>query len=172
VRWLLLLLLCAACSAEPTRPDATGTSAQMATEEPYYPPDFSMTTLDGAPMRLSDLRGRWVVINFWATWCEPCIREIPTLGRIADEYADTLTILGVNMREERAQVTAFVRDLGVRYPILVNPDDETLVTYTVVGLPQTLIIAPDGELVWRSFGEVEYESFAASLHDLQRAFRA
>jgi len=96
----------------------------MATEEPYYPPDFSMTTLDGAPMRLSDLRGRWVVINFWATWCEPCIREIPTLGRIADEYADTLTILGVNMREERAQVTAFVRDLGVRYPILVNPDDD------------------------------------------------
>ncbi|MDZ4767006.1 MAG: hypothetical protein SGI73_20905 [Chloroflexota bacterium] len=79
---------------------------------------------------------------------------------------NTLTILGVNMREERALIEPFVRDLGEQYPILVNPDDETLVISTVVGLPQTLIIAPDGELVWRSFGEMEYELFLETLRAL------
>ncbi len=159
---LCLLLLCAACV--PT--------AMPSTVMPPMAPDFSAATLDGGSLALSDLRGRWVVINFWASWCVPCAAEMPVLQRIADEYADAVSVVGVNMREDRAQVSASVAKLGIRYPILLNPTDEAVLAYSVVGLPQTLVVAPDGELVWRSFGEISYESFTAELRRLMSSDRS
>jgi thiol-disulfide isomerase/thioredoxin len=159
--WLGLLLLCAACT-----PAVMPSTAVPPTATAYLAPDFSAATLDGGSLALSDLRGRWVVINFWASWCVPCAAEMPVLQRIADEYADTVSVVGVNMREDHAQVSASVAEWGIRYPILLNPTDEAVLAYSVVALPQTLVVAPDGELVWRSFGEISYESFTAELRRL------
>lgn len=92
-------------------------------------PDFALVTLDGATVRLSELRGRWVLINFWATWCAPCRDEMPYLDRLAATHPDRLTVLGVNMREPATEVAIFADKLNLRLPILLAPDDATLLAY-------------------------------------------
>lgn len=116
--------------------------------------DFLLPTLDGATLRLSDLRGRWVLVNFWATWCAPCRDEMPYLDRLATDHADRLTVLAVNMRESEATVRAFVEELDLHLPILLAPDDATLLAYYVRGLPISVLIDPDGMLVRRIVGPV------------------
>jgi thiol-disulfide isomerase/thioredoxin len=155
--FILLALLCAACAGQPP------TVTLAPTEAPFYAPDFTAETLDGGTTRLSDQRGRWVVLNFWATWCAPCVAEMPVLQQVADDYPETVTLLGVNMREERAAVADFIEAHAIRYLILINPGDQMLLDYAVMGLPQTLIIDPAGEVVYRSFGEVTLDSFEALL---------
>jgi thiol-disulfide isomerase/thioredoxin len=141
--------------------------ARTATPEPYFAPDFSLSGLDGATYTLSDLRGRWVVVNFWATWCLPCVEEMPALQLIADDYSESLVVLGINIREDVLDITPFINAYTIRYPILLNPDDATLIAYNVVNLPQTLIVAPDGELVYRSFGPLTAAAFEAEFEALQ-----
>ncbi|MCC6616848.1 MAG: TlpA family protein disulfide reductase [Anaerolineae bacterium] len=155
---LVIVLVCAACApAEATAPPvATVDDALLA-------PDFTATSLSGDSYTLSALRGRWVIVNFWATWCVPCVTEMPALQQIADEHADTVVLLGVNVRESADEVAAFVAEHDLRFPILVSPDDSTLIDYQVLGVPQTVLIAPSGEIVYRQFGPVEVEGFGAEL---------
>jgi thiol-disulfide isomerase/thioredoxin len=147
---LMIFLACLGCTT-PSTP----------APEPILAPDFTLSALDGTTYTLSQLSDGWVIINFWATWCAPCVEEMPLFQQITDDYA--VTILGVNMREEMAEVQAFIEQHNIRYPILLNPDDDTLIAYNVVGLPQTLIIAPGGELVYRSFGPVTIEEISEVL---------
>lgn len=128
--------------------------------------DFSLEGVDGETYTLSELRGDWVIINFWATWCVPCVQEMPELQAIAEEYADRLTILGINQREASEVVEAFAADLGITFPLLLNPDDQTLVNYQVLSLPQTIIVNPEGEVVWRAFGPIDLDSFGATFDEL------
>ena len=118
-------------------------------------PDFALPTLDGATVRLSDLRGRWVLVNFWATWCAPCRDEMPYLDRLATDYADCLTVLAVNMRESEATVRAFATELDLRLPILMQPDDATLLAYYVRGLPISVLIDPEGNVVQQIAGPIQ-----------------
>lgn len=124
----------------------------VATNEREPAPDFRLTTLDGQTVTLSDLQGRWVLINFWATWCSPCREELPYLQTLAATHADQLTILGINMRESETAIEPFVAELGLTFPILLQPDDNTLLNYGVRGLPLTFLIDPEGNLVWRQVG--------------------
>lgn len=117
--------------------------------------DFTLTTLDGATVRLSNLRGRWVLVNFWATWCTPCRDEMPYLDRLAFDYADRLTVLAVNMREPAATVRTFVDALDLRLPILMQPNDAMLLAYYVRGLPISVLIDPDGNIVQRISGPLQ-----------------
>jgi cytochrome c biogenesis protein CcmG/thiol:disulfide interchange protein DsbE len=117
-------------------------------------PDFALSALDGSPVRLSDYLGRWVVVNFWATWCAPCVAEMPALQALADSAPDSVTVLGVNLREDSDSVRAFAAAHGIRFLLLLNPDDATVLAYSVVGLPQTLLVDPTGRVVERSFGPV------------------
>jgi thiol-disulfide isomerase/thioredoxin len=118
-------------------------------------PDFTLETVDGDSITLSALRGRWVLINFWATWCAPCRDEMPYLAALAETQSDTLTVLPINMRERLDQVRMFVGELGIRLPILVDPDDATLLAYGVRGLPVSFLIAPDGTIARRIVGPVQ-----------------
>jgi thiol-disulfide isomerase/thioredoxin len=104
---------------------------------------------------LSALRGRWVLVNFWATWCLPCREEMPLLAAAAQEHADTLTVLAVNMREQPEEVAAFLAELGVSLPVLLDPDDATLLAYQVRGLPVSYLVAPDGAIARRILGPVQ-----------------
>jgi thiol-disulfide isomerase/thioredoxin len=152
--WLSLVLCIAACAP-----------AVPPTPQPLAAQDFALTALDGSTVRLSDLRGRWVMINFWATWCEPCKVEMPDLQRIAAQHSDRLTLLGINMRESETEVRAFVDELELTFPMLLNPDDATITGYYVLALPVTAVISPDSNLVYRQFGPVdmEFESELAAL---------
>lgn len=115
-------------------------------------PDFALVTLDGATVRLSELRGRWVLINFWATWCAPCRDEMPYLDRLAATHPNRLTVLAVNMRERATEVAFFADTLNLRLPILLAPDDATLLAYNVRGLPISILVAPRGTIALRIAG--------------------
>ncbi|QPC81266.1 TlpA family protein disulfide reductase [Phototrophicus methaneseepsis] len=138
-----------------------------ATEEPFYAWDFTLTTLDDTIVTLSDLRGQWVIINFWATWCEPCQQEIPFLNDLHTSQPD-LVVLGVNVREEKALVQQFAHEYALAFPILLHPDDQMLINYNVMGLPQTLLVDPTGIVKLRQFGPLDIETFKAELFPQMR----
>lgn len=150
-----LMIACRPITAE-QQSIAPDISAQLEPRESATPAEpafnFRLTMLDGNPVALEELRGCWVVINFWATWCGPCRAEMPYLQHLADTYARDLAVVAVNMRESPAEVRAFVSAYELHMPVALEPDDETLIAYDVRGLPLTYFIAPDGTVALRHPG--------------------
>ena len=151
--WAMALMLVLAAYQMPDLTAATEPAAG-ATAPAELAPDFTLAALDGAMVQLSTLRGRWVLVNFWATWCAPCREEMPYLDGLAANHADRLTVLAVNMREPEDAVAAFVAELDLRLPVLLAPDDATLLAYNVRGLPISFLIDPEGAVVQRMVGPV------------------
>jgi peroxiredoxin len=121
-------------------------------------PDFTLQTLDGSDVTLSSLRGKVVVVNFWATWCPPCVREMPRLVRVSETYRDQgLVVLGVNTtyQDDPAKVRQFVRDNGVSYPILLDPEGAVSQLYPARLIPTTYLIDRNGRIVHTKVGEVD-----------------
>lgn len=124
--------------------------AKVAAEEGALAPDFLLEQLDGPDLRLSDFRGKPVVLNFWATWCDPCRKEMPQFVRAYGEYKDEgLEIVAVNLQEGKTISQRFVDDYGVDFTVLVDRDAEVGDRYRVDALPMTFFIGRDG--VVRSF---------------------
>lgn len=118
-------------------------------------PDFALPDLDGEPQRLSDYRGKWVVVNYWATWCPPCLEEIPELVEFHDRHKERdAVVLGINMEQIPLEtLRRFVDEHFVSYPVLVgSPSMDTI--GPVRGLPTTYLVAPDGRVVARQVGGV------------------
>ena len=109
-------------------------------------PDFELPTLDGEQVRLSALRGKVVLLNFWATWCGPCRKEIPHLQRLHEMYPeDRFALIGVT-DEKPEEVRQFIDERGITYPSLVDKSHEVLHLYGVTGIPMTVAIGPDGKI--------------------------
>ena len=159
---LILLAACVPVAGVQHRPSETATAFPL-----ERAPDFRLPALAGDEVALHDFQGRWVLINFWATWCTPCREEMPTLQRLADIRADHLTVLGINMREEMAALQPFLDELDITFPILLQPDNDTLLAYGVRGLPLTFLVDPEGHLVWRQIGPLQSAEIEALLppHD-------
>ncbi len=113
-------------------------------------PDFTLPGLDGTLVSLSDLRGRPVVLNFWATWCGPCRAEMPELQAAADRFDGSLVVLGVDQGEDEATVSAFLQELGISFPIVLDKEQDVGNTYRIMGLPTTFFIDKNGMIqrVW------------------------
>ncbi|MGQ0643538.1 MAG: TlpA family protein disulfide reductase [Gemmatimonadaceae bacterium] len=131
-------------------------------------PDYRAQTLSGAPAALSELRGRVVLLNGWATWCIPCQREIPALERLyAARRAEGLEIIGVNVDVSGAQerVRQFMATYTMTYPVWRDPDDIFSGVFRAYGLPASYLIGRDGILRWHQVGEVEPDAptFRAAL---------
>ncbi|MBE2239367.1 MAG: redoxin domain-containing protein [Caldilineaceae bacterium] len=149
-RWGLIFLVVLVLGASWlwwTRPDALAVdpvagAAQPAVGRPA--PDFTLPTLDGGEFRLSDYRGKPVVLNFWATWCGPCQRELPAIERAAEHYQDVVVFAAVDQAETQQRVQAFVDEMGLS--VIVPMDGEQVVgqRYDVLGLPTTFFIDEDG----------------------------
>jgi peroxiredoxin len=108
-------------------------------------PDFELDTLDGRRVRLSDLEGRTVLVNFWATWCGPCRVEMPTIQARFDRFSPDLVVLAVNFKEPESAVRAYVDELGLTFDVLLDPDGRVNQDlYRVRGYPTTLLIDRDG----------------------------
>ncbi len=152
------MLALAACSSEAP---ATNVGGYVT---PYPAPDFTLTALNGGSLSLSTMRGRWVILNFWATWCVPCGTEMPALQTIANERSGQVALFGINMRESDDDVRTYMTRHRLSFPILTNPDDNLLNNYNLqVGVPQTLIISPQGEIVYHVYGAIDLDQFRSIL---------
>lgn len=121
-------------------------------------PDFTLPALSGGTLRLSDLRGKVVLLNFWATWCVPCRTEMPAIETLYQRYKDQgLEVLAVNLDVlSTAGVEAFVKEVGVTFPIILDPSWGTARAYRVFGLPTTYLIDRAGNVVVREVGERDW----------------
>jgi peroxiredoxin len=117
-------------------------------------PDFSLESLDGSTMRLSDLRGKAVLLNFWATWCGPCKIEMPWFVDFQNQYASQgLQIVGVAMDDaSKEDISKFAKDMGVNYPILIGKDSVGDQYGGVPALPETFVITRDGKIMDKIIG--------------------
>jgi thiol-disulfide isomerase/thioredoxin len=117
-------------------------------------PDFTLEQLDGKRMRLSDLRGKAVLLNFWATWCGPCKIETPWLVELQNQYGrDGLQVVGVEMGDDgKDEITKFMKDMGMNYPVLIGKEAVGEAYGGVPALPETFFIGRDGKIVDKIIG--------------------
>lgn len=106
-------------------------------------PDFELKTLTGETVKLSDFRGKKVLLNFWATWCGPCKEEVPHLEKFSKEAGDDVVILAVNI-DPQLDVKGFAKQYGITFPVLLDEDDHVNTTYKIVAIPTTYFINSKG----------------------------
>ncbi|MBI5461523.1 MAG: TlpA family protein disulfide reductase [Gammaproteobacteria bacterium] len=136
------------------------------------PVDFSLPDVQGKQRSLSEFRGKWVVVNYWATWCPPCLEEIPDLVLFHERHhAKDAMVLGINFEDIPAeQLRAFVDENQMSYPVLRNGDiDPPHARLDVEGLPMTYIISPEGEPVARHVGSITADELEAFIEKKTRA---
>lgn len=107
-------------------------------------PDFTAETVDGNTFNLSDQKGKVVLLNFWATWCGPCVGEMPAFERLYNEYGEKVSILAVNCEEDKNTVSQFISDSGYTFPVAYDVDGDISTQYSTSGIPYTLVIGKDG----------------------------
>lgn len=120
------------------------------------PVEYSLPDMSGKMHSLADYKGKWVIVNYWATWCPPCQEEIPDLVSFHDSHKDTdAVVLGINLEDVgQEQLESFVDSFMISYPILRSEPLATTPLGPVPGLPTTYIVAPDGSPVARQVGPV------------------
>lgn len=168
--WLATALL-AACGAAPAPPPEAAHRAPPALTPPFALgagflqgralaqrrrpslqegepiPDFTLVLADGSAFQASDLAGRALLLNFWATWCGPCRHEIPILLQAQAQHADALLVLAINVKERRSQVEAFAQELDMRLPIVLDADGAVVDLFQVRGYPTSVFVDAAGRLV-------------------------
>ena len=123
---------------------------------------FNLLDTTGKTWQLADLRGRAVLLNFWASWCEPCRAEMPTLQQVADLYGpDKLLVLAINFKEPAARAIQFAKSTGVTMPVLLDSDGRAARQWGVKVFPTTLMLDSRGQPRQRVRGEVDWTSSAA-----------
>jgi thiol-disulfide isomerase/thioredoxin len=144
-----LLLLCAlpAAPADPAiKPWTSGAT-----------PPLELATVDGRKLALEGLKGRVVVVNYWATWCEPCIEEMPSLERLRVKMRGRpFEVLAVNYGESAERVSRFVARMKLTMPVMLDPYKNSVDAWKVRGLPMTFIVDAKGQVRYWSFGERDW----------------
>lgn len=132
----------------------TGPTAASANLKGQLAPDFTLQSLDGRSVRLSDFRGKAVLLNFWATWCQPCKIEMPWFVDLQKQYGPQgLQVLGVAMDDASPDdISKFAKNMGVNYPILIGKESVGDAYGGVQFLPATFYIARDGKVIDKVFG--------------------
>lgn len=134
-------------------------------------PEIAGRAVDGRAVRLSGMRGRYVVLNFFATWCVPCQREHPELREFADEAEGKAEIVAIIFDDDPARVKQFFEQRGGNWPVLDDPSGKVALDYGVRGPPESFLIAPDGVVVSRIVGEVTTEGLTSLVAQSEARFR-
>jgi peroxiredoxin len=132
-------------------------------------PDFTLKRSSGGNVKLSELRGRVVLVNFWATWCTPCKQELPFFNTLYGRYRNLgLEVLGINIDKVSAQGDQMSKALGLSFPVLLDPSGKTSDLYQIRSMPTTYVVAKDGTVrhVHWGFGPDEPERYETELRAL------
>jgi cytochrome c biogenesis protein CcmG, thiol:disulfide interchange protein DsbE len=130
-------------------------------------PDIQLQSLDGQPVKISEMRGRVLLVNFWATWCSPCRQEMPLLQAAADRYGEQLVVLAVNNDEAPETVAKYVGEANLRFPVLLDPGGKAARLYRVQGFPTSVFIDPQGVIRYRHAGLLNQDTLAGYLTNLE-----
>ena len=123
---------------------AASTSAGM---KQSAAPDFTLKSVSGENLKLSEFRGEVVLINFWASWCGPCRQEMPVLSALHDKYkALGFTVLGINVEEDSSKARRLLQDIPVSFPVLLDTESIVSKQYDVVAMPSTVLVDRDGNM--------------------------
>lgn len=120
--------------------------------------NFNLENTQGSSISLSDYNGKFVLLNFWATWCAPCRKEMPAMSNLHDQFnGESLEVVGVHVGPSLAGIKKFLEAVPVSFTILVDKD-MSLANWGVQGLPTTFLVNPEGRLVYKAVGEREWDS--------------
>lgn len=152
----------------PERAEYTGVvipgELPIAPEISAVAPPFETPTLKGLTLRLADLRGHPVLVNFWATWCEPCRVEMPGLEAVYEVYQDRgLRLLAVNLGEDSVPIQQWVSNLGLSFDILLDRQQDVAALYQIRGQPSTYVISPTGIITQIFYGPTSQDSLKAAI---------
>lgn len=138
----------------------TGDMAKMVmSEEPVALPEAALIDMADAPRSMEEFRGKWVVLNFWATWCPPCREEMPSLDRLQAALPELAVVPLATGRNDPAGMTRFFEEIGVQnLEILRDPKSELGRAMGIMGLPVTVIVNPEGQEVGRLIGDARWDS--------------
>ena len=144
---LVLLLFAFPAQAQPLKPWAGGAT-----------PELELNALDGKPQRLEDHRGRVVLVNFWATWCAPCLEEMPSIERLRRSFdARRFTVLAVNVGQGPRVAAEFAEKLGLGgFNVLLDREMKVSKAWGARVLPATFIVDPDGKVRYSHFGAIDW----------------
>ena len=121
-------------------------------------PDFTLDDMAGNPVRLADFRGQVLVVNFWATWCPPCRKEMPSIEKGARWLARfNGRFIAINMGEKPAAIRRYLKDQPLDLQILLDPDARTAGDWGVEGLPVTFVVDPEGRIAYKALGAREWD---------------
>ena len=137
---------------------AGGPASATPVQEHPPAPDFTLATLSGTSLSLAELRGKVVLLNFWATWCVPCRKEMPAIEALYQRYKDRgLEVVAISLDKlAAAPVEAFMKEVGATYRVALDPSWDTARTYGVRGLPATFLLDRAGNVVLRELGERDW----------------
>jgi cytochrome c biogenesis protein CcmG, thiol:disulfide interchange protein DsbE len=129
--------------------------------------DFTLELLDGGTLNLSDLRGKVVLVDFWASWCPPCRQEAQTLAQVYQEYADQpVEFVGVDIWDRREDALAYINEYNVPYPNGIDERGTNLIDYGVTGIPEKFIIDQNGVLRQKLVGPTSADTLRETLDEL------
>ena len=130
-------------------------------------PDFTAEVNDGSTFSLTEQKDKVILLNFWATWCGPCVEEMPAFEKLYQEYGDQVAILAVNSMEDKGTVDQFIEEQGYTFPIAYDEKGEIISKYPTDGIPYTLVIGKDGTVkkiyIGAKGAEQQYEEYKSAI---------
>jgi len=162
MKYLFLIALFVSCSTSQSVLAEDNTKQTLPrVEQPFAAPDFTLESDNGKQFHLADFRGQVVLINFWATWCPPCRREMPSMERMWQKIKGKgVQVLAVNVGEDADTIFEFRGSYPVSFPLLMDKDGSVVKDYPVTGLPTTYIVDPQGKVIFRAVGSREWDDSA------------
>ena len=155
-----------------TQPAEGGGELQVGTQKGQLAPDFEISDFDGSRHTLSDFRGQVVYVNFWATWCGPCLIEMPDIAALQEEFGDDLAIITVNRRETLDAAQAYFENLplldggtGVSFTVDgMDPDDTLFDLYSALAMPSSFFVDPDGVISIVGHGLISLDQMRTAIN--------
>jgi cytochrome c biogenesis protein CcmG/thiol:disulfide interchange protein DsbE len=131
-------------------------------------PDFALKSFDGKTVKLSDYKGKVVIIDFWATWCPPCRKGIPDLISIQNEYKNDVVIIGISLDSEKTlkDVPGFVKSYGINYPIVYGNEKVVTDYGGIEGIPTAFVVDKKGNIVDKHVGLVPKDTYVSKIKEL------